>query len=127
MIRLVRLSRGNVLTNTKIIDRCVHIDLVFPFELGPHAAELSRSKIYQLTASRVCLRPDLRLITVSRLDVVEDIDMNVVQHDCSTIASCMPIVEDVAEDNACFGRRHLDGRLDALKAVRPKRVSYWSF
>ena len=46
-------------TCSQIIDCCVDVYFVFPFEFGPH-------------------RPELVLITKGRLDVIKDVDVNVV-------------------------------------------------
>lgn len=61
-----------------------HIDTVFPFELGPHAAELkgnnkqSVSRVYaEVDAEKTCLC----FCAIGRFDVVHDINMDVAQDD----------------------------------------------
>ncbi len=63
---------------------CIHVDLVLPLELSPHATEL-------------------RLIHKRRLDVVHDVNMDVVENDVDAwIGAAVLVVDDVSKDNAGF-------------------------
>jgi hypothetical protein len=49
----------------------------------------------------------LRLVAVCRLDVVEDIEVNVVEDDSVRVSRRCSIVKDVTEDDSSLSRRDL--------------------
>ena len=63
----------------------------------------------------------LLLGTVCWLDVVHDIDVDIVQND-ALLRHSRTLPQDATKDDTCFGRGHLDRRLDALEAMRGDRV-----
>lgn len=49
----------------------------------------------------------LRLVAVCRLDVVEDIEVNVVEDDSVRVSRRCSVVKDVTEDDSSLSRRDL--------------------
>jgi hypothetical protein len=62
-------------TAAEIRDRRIDVDLVLPLKLGPHAAELG-------------------FVAERRLDVVEDVDVDIVEHDRPAVHDRGAVVED---------------------------------
>lgn len=89
----------------------MNVDLILPLEFSPHAPKLSFS-------------------TISWLDVIHDIDVDIVQHHVpsdvrvrrsfSYIATTSGIVDDISEDDASLCRRDFDRRFDRVEGVRSK-------
>jgi hypothetical protein len=82
----------------------IHVDPVLPFELGPHAPELRRWLVRKGSKGE---RDYLGLITIRRLDVVHNIDVDIVQ-DNASLGHVGAFPENGAEDDTGFRRRHLD-------------------
>lgn len=85
----------------------VDVDLVLPFEFGPHGSEL-------------------RLRALRRLDVVHDVDVNIVENNDIGVDSLLALVQYVAENDTRVGRRNLDGCLDVDKVVRADILRWWA-
>ena len=89
--------------DSKIRNGSINVDFVLPFEFGPHASELA-------------------FCAVGGVDVVQDIDVHVIQNDIMAIACSWTVVEDIAEDDACFRRGHFDSGFNALEGMRSESV-----
>jgi hypothetical protein len=89
--------------DSEIRNGSIDVDLILPFEFGPHASELA-------------------FRAVRGVDVIQDIDVHVIQNDIVAIARSWTVVEDIAEDDACFRRGHFDSGFNALEGVRSERV-----
>lgn len=109
----------------------IDVDLVFPFELRPHASELKGVGSLSIWALVACSKNQaaayLRFRAVSRVDIVENIDVHIVEDNAVRIGGRWTIVENVAKYDTCLGRRDLDSGLDALERVGAKSVLRWSF
>lgn len=46
----------------------------------------------------------LHLIAVRRVDVIQDVHVDVIQDDAMRISSGSPVVEDISEDDSSLGR-----------------------
>ena len=76
----------------KVGDRCVNSDLILPFEISPHLSEFSVG-------------------AGGWNDVVHDINVDVIKDNYITIRrGSRYVVNNVAENNAVFGRSHLHSR-----------------
>ena len=84
----------------KITQRCVHHDLVLPFEFDPHLSEFV-----------VC--------ATTGHNVIHNIDVNVIQHHTVPIRlRTGDVIDDVTEDDAVLRRRHFDVCLDVCEIMR---------
>ena len=60
----------------------VNVDTVFPFELSPHTAELHQEEVSKWIAETwdENRKNYLSLVTIRRLDIIHNIDVNIVQY-----------------------------------------------
>ena len=112
----------------RIRQRRRHVYTVFPFELGPHVAELHSEKNTQSASKVECgqRRTCLCFRTISGLDVIHDIDMDVAQND-SLLRKIRGFPKDATKNYTRLRRRDLNSRLDILEAVWPDSVDCWPF
>jgi hypothetical protein len=78
-------------------DGGIDVDLILPLKFGPHATELS-------------------LVAVGGINIVEDVDVDIVEHYAVRVARNVSVVEDVAKDDASLCRRNL--KIDDLSQER---------
>lgn len=106
------------------------------FTLFSHSNSHHIATNYARQLSRCGRETHLSLVAVRGADVVEDVDVDVVEHHAARVCRRRAVVEDVAKDDAGLGRRDLDGqrgrsaghrtdldgRLDALESHGPDGV-----